>query len=453
MFTRLKQWLKFHSRPAGGLSASSTLPPRGDDLGAPLREAHHTSSAGSAVEWNNWEQQHRTYGEARGLGRAEIQALGEDLYFHNPHAHGFINLMALFMTDGLRFEARDVAEEGPEGRDREAVQAFNHHFQRWSDRAGFPELLHEIAVRLLSTGECFVCNRHAQEPWRDPALRLIRNYDVATPMGKMAGLASAIADGIETTPGDVADVVAYHVVADRLGLKTERITADAILHLSLNRWQDQTRGLPVHLPMLDLLRFQQSYLASLVRTAEARSKVAIIRRIEGGPSEVEAAAQQARLAKQAYMTSGSPVNGGTAGMAADRERLGRSRIVTVNGGVDYEFKSFNLDAEDAAKVNRLLTLPGAAALCLAEYLYSGDASTNTYASAAAAERAAFKSLKARSRVFARRLLRVVEWVHTALELQGLIPTGGLAAGRYELAYVLPEFPAAAAEAGGTGPGV
>ncbi|HTL53291.1 MAG TPA: phage portal protein [Planctomycetota bacterium] len=445
MLSMLKRWLTFQSRPAEEGLSQTSLPPRfAGESGAVLREAHQYRAPGTAVEWNSWEGGRR-FGEVESLAQPEIQALGEALYFHNPYAHGFINLMALFMTDGLQFEARLVANEGPAGHDAEAVQGFNHQFQRWSDRQGFPELLQEIAVRWLATGECFVVNRSAAEPWRDPELRLVRNYDVASPAGPggFGGVgagtgAEAIQNGIETAPGDATRVVAYHVVADRLSLKTERIPAEAVLHLSLNRWQDQTRGLPVHLPLLDLLRMQQSYLTAVVRTADARSKMAIIRRVQGGPDEVASAAQKERALKANHLTPGVASASGSGG-PENRESLLRSRVTTVNAGVDYEFKAFNLNADDAQTVNRLLTLPGSAALSLAEYLYSGDASTNTFASAEAAERAAFKMLKARSRVLARKLLTVVQWAHTAFELQGLIPAGGLEAGRYELGYVLPEF--------------
>ncbi|MGH7143398.1 MAG: phage portal protein [Planctomycetota bacterium] len=450
MFANWKRLFGFHSRPTGDAATSSKTPPRVDDLGASLREAHHTHIAGAAAEWNSWESR-RPRGEVRGLSHGEIQALGEELYFYNPYAHGFINLMALFLTDGLRFEARLMQSEGGAGHDAAAVQAFNHHFQRWSQAQGFPELLTEIATRWLATGECFILNARAAEPWLDPELRLVRNYDVATPAGAAqvgaggtGGSGGAIEAGIETLPGDATQVAAYHVVTDRLRMATERVGAGAMVHLSLNRWQDQRRGLPVHLAMLDLLRLQQSYLTSVVRTADARSKMAIIRRVQGSPDDVNAMADQERLARANFMTAGAVFPGG-----AQREVFARPRVVTVNGGVDYDFKSFNLQAEDAHTVNRLLSLPGAAALTLAEYLYSADASATTYASAAAAERAAFKALAARAAVLARGLMPVIGWVHAAFEMQGLIPAGGLEQGRYELGYVLPVFPAPAAGAGST----
>lgn len=441
MFAFFQRWLTFHSRPTGDAATSSNTPPRADDLGASLRESHLTHVAGAAAEWNSWESQ-RKFGEAENLPPGELRQLGEELYFHNPYAHGFINLMALFLTDGLRFEARPPAVAGDNGPDEDAAQAFNHHFQRWSEAERFPELLTEIAVRWLATGECFILHRNADEFWRLPELRLVRSYDVATPLSPAgrpaASVAGAIVDGIESTPGDATQPAAYHVIVDRLRMKSERIPAAAMVHLALNRWQDQARGLPVHLPLLDLLRLQQSYLMTLVRTADARSKMAIVRRVQGGPDEVEAAAQKQRQARAAYLSPGSTA------AAQTRELYPRPRVLTVNGGVDYEFKGFNLQADDAQTVNRLLTLPGAAALSLAEYLYSGDASTNTYASATAAERAAFKSLKARARVLARGLLPIVRWVHAACEAQGLIPSGGIEAGQYELGYVLPEFPGQAA---------
>ncbi len=231
----------------------------------------------------------------------------------------------------------------------------------------------EFCLRTWRDGECFL-RLFRQGAW-PPRVHFVDPEHVAP--DPATGLPT---DGIETTPGNVEEVVAYLVHVPSMGPigpigPIERVEASRILHTKIGVDANVKRGVSIFLPVLDgLKRFHGWLDAELIHRKLAASIVYVRKHEQNYPAGLSAFADAA-----ATSVSGS----GTAWQRR-RLKLEPGTVVDVQG-FDLQTLSPDSHFDDASLLGRMILLSVAAGTGLPEFMLSADASNANYASTLVAE--------------------------------------------------------------------
>lgn len=201
-------------------------------------------------------------------------------------------------------------------------------------------------------------------------VRFVRPEHVRDPKGR-------ISHGVVTSAQDVQTVLGYIVAPDATDAQGEFVPASDMLHEKIRVDAEVKRGRSLYEPLLKRNEQYEDWLNYRILLNLARTAVVLIKKMEGATAgEVS----NIRSQQQDEVDHGS-----------DRKQKMLKPLSTFHSsGIDYEFKSPNLDAQDAQKDGRSILLNMATATLLPEFMFSGDSSNANYSSTLVSEGPALK---------------------------------------------------------------
>jgi capsid protein len=249
-----------------------------------------------------------------------------------------------------------------------------------------PELESEVIYRLHSDGECFLRSFKGEDGLL--RIRFIEPELVRPPADDTTPASSF---GIKCADEDIHHVVGYWVIEKPWeNLTPTLVPADQILHLKINSESNSKRGLPTVYAVESNLRAAEDVLQSMIAVAKARSKIAVIRKVNDSPPEAISALTQTA----ADYTVTDPVQN----RATTINHMGYGSILTSTGNVEYDFPAMNIGAADLVETLSANLRAIAARFGITETMMSTDASNNNYASALVAEAPAVKTFERMQRL-------------------------------------------------------
>lgn len=249
-----------------------------------------------------------------------------------------------------------------------------------------PEIESEIIYRLHADGEAFLrffAGSDGLLRVRFVEPELIRPpADDTTPNNSF---------GIKCADEDIHDVTGYWVIEKPwFDLTPTLVPADQILHLKINSESNSKRGLPTIYAVESNLRAAEDVLQSMIALAKARSKIAVIRKVNDSPPD--AVAELARTATD--FTVSDPIQNRNTNIS----HMGYGSILTTTGNVGYEFPSLNVGSGDLVETLNANLRAIASRFGITETMMSADASNNNYASSLVAEAPAVKTFERMQRM-------------------------------------------------------
>lgn len=249
-----------------------------------------------------------------------------------------------------------------------------------------PEIESEIIYRLHADGEAFLrffAGSDGLLRIRFIEPELIRPpADDTTPNNSF---------GIKCDDDDIHDITGYWVIERPwFDLTPTLVPADQILHLKINSESNSKRGLPTIYAVESNLRAAEDVLQSMIALAKARSKIAVIRKVNDSPPD--AVAELARTATD--FTISDPIQNRNTNIS----HMGYGSILTTTGNVGYEFPSLNVGSGDLVETLNANLRAIASRFGITETMMSADASNNNYASALVAEAPAVKTFERMQRM-------------------------------------------------------
>lgn len=193
--------------------------------------------------------------------------------------------------------------------------------------------------------------------------------------------ASDATDGIRTQANDPETPVVYYFSSGYApNSPVDIVQADDIIHLKIFADSEQKRGETYILAAMENFTQYKEWLRYRIILNKVRTAFVMIKKITGGSGDV--------MAIQSTMGSAK-----TARSGETRKRIPPpGTVVTANQGVEYDFKSANINAGDAAEDGRSMKLSMAAGTNMPEYVF-GDASNANYASTLIAESPFVKGIR------------------------------------------------------------
>lgn len=185
---------------------------------------------------------------------------------------------------------------------------------------------------------------------------------------------------------DIHDRVGYWVVERPWESTTPtKVPADQIIHVRANVESNSKRGLPTVFAVEANLKSAEDVLQSMIAVAKARSKIAVIRRVNDSPPE--AVEELNRKATDYTVTDPN------SGARTSINHMGYGSILTSSGNIEYEFPAMNIGSADLVETLSANLRAIAARFGITETMMSTDASNNNYASALVAEAPAVKTFE------------------------------------------------------------
>ncbi len=181
--------------------------------------------------------------------------------------------------------------------------------------------------------------------------------------------------GVESTPDDVEDVIAYWVDG-------KRIEAAEIQHRKRNVDMTCKRGLPTLFAVGANLGRVEKVTRNMATVTEIQSAIAMIRK----HMNQSRAGIEAFTAGKADVTHTDTITGRT----QTAQRFAPGTILDVNEGIEYEFPTMKVDPSKPVGVIQAILRAVAARLVMPEYMLTADASNANYASTLVAEAPAVK---------------------------------------------------------------
>lgn len=320
--------------------------------------------------------------------RSELRERAQRAALRSPLIVGYLNTMKRF-----------VMGEGPEIRAATEDDSLNETLDDWWGRVEkinrWSTLEDEIVVRTWRDGEAFI---HEQvqpitgpiedwEPDQEVARRL-RKMGVDTrdlnppdieagmtffrlrPPSRIADPKGKIQDGIVTASADSQTVLGYVWNRER---DTEFIPAGDMRHIKIRADSDMLRGRSQLEPLLKRNKQYEDWLEYRILLNLARTAVVLVKKFDrANQGDISAIRDQQKDER-------GPVG-------SNRKQKMMEPLSTIHSsGIEYEFKSPNLQARDAQKDGRRIQLDMAASMGIAEFIFTGDASNANFASTLVAE--------------------------------------------------------------------
>ena len=284
---------------------------------------------------------------SRELSEDESQSLREQaakLYYKNGHARGVIRLFEKYVVGrGFTVMPKDDVEQ---------VRDYWREFWRVNKMERRKK---EIVRRGMRDGEVFI------RKFRDNGMLVLRFMNPAKVKTPDTVRAENAKHGIKTDPDDIEKVVSYYY-------KGDEIPADEVIHEKILVDSDVKRG-------RSFLEILAKYMVMYNKWLTDRMKLNYIRSLIGMHRKVQGTSAKAATLAAGYETTKLTAPDGT---GYHRTPEGVS-VITTNPGVDYEFKTPNLQASDVQHDGRAILLALSAASGLPEYMVTGDASNANFA--------------------------------------------------------------------------
>lgn len=190
--------------------------------------------------------------------------------------------------------------------------------------------------------------------------------------------------GIQCRKDDIHDVVGYWIVEKPWeGLTPILVPKDEVNFLKINTPSNAKRGLPMSFQVDQNFRNCESILMSMITLANARSKVAMIRKIEEAPPEATAAL----LEKTTDITLQDPYTN----QKLNIERMPYGSILSSSANISYEFPNIGTFAEECKETLNTNIRAICAHYGISEVQLTQETNARTYASAIVAESPSHKN--------------------------------------------------------------
>lgn len=318
--------------------------------------------------------------EARDIGRA--------LWLENEFALGaHTNRVNYTVGEGLRWRLVpiDAASENPI-ETRQVVGALDR-FLAECDPDGFAKVGQEGVWRADRDGESFLDATPPRATDLPLQVRFREPEDLTTPLNRQN-----VNLGIETEPNDVRTVLGYYFdgaeggddPAPRPPLRGNAIAG--IVHIRLNVALNSLHGWPTMHPIRRNLARAERLLRNMSYVAALQAAIALIRKHDTATrAEIEAFLAQGQDLATVNQTTGRETS---------HRYLPPGSIIDAPRGTTYEAPVSSVNAANNVEIHRRELQACAARLCMAEFMFSGDASGAPYASALVAEGPVSKMFRA-----------------------------------------------------------
>jgi len=188
--------------------------------------------------------------------------------------------------------------------------------------------------------------------------------------------------GIETDPEDVETIVAYYRqygYADAMSMtptvRWERILAEEVDHFKCLVDTDIKRGRSWLMGVAKYITMHEGWIEQRWQLNRLRNLFAVIGNIKG-----VSGSSMSDIKAKFTDTEGKTLSGeGTS------KKMPRDALFLLSKGIDYDIKSLNINASDAAEDGRNIQLLTCVGTSLPEYVVRGDASNANYSSTMVSE--------------------------------------------------------------------
>jgi len=263
-------------------------------------------------------------------------------YYKNPHARGIVRLYEKYVV-GRGFQMTPKAQDE---RWKEVWEDF------WKENK-MDRRRKEIIRRSIRDGECFI--RFFYGPQGKTKIRFMNPLKVEDPNQQYSY-------GIQTNFEDIEDVQYYFY-------GNEKIPADQVIHEKILVDSDVKRGRSMLEVIARPLAQYKDWLNDRMKLNKIRAVLGLIKRIKGTSVQAENIASGQNTVKKTAPD----------GSAYHRLPEGVS-VITATQGIDYEFKTPNLQASDVQQDGYALLNMIAAGPGLPNWMITSDPSNSNYAS-------------------------------------------------------------------------
>lgn len=338
---------------------------------------------------------------------ARLRAAAWRAYYNNPHARGIIrNTVNFILGKGaeIKFDS-DLSEA-------ELAPAIEE-WERFEKAVKWRRKQKETVRRTLRDGETFHRFMDAKKDSNSGEGKPVTFHYIEPDW--IASNDPKISYGIETEPDNVGVIKSYRLIppvpAGGDGkAKEETLKPSEIQHIKINVDENVKRGRSVLEPILADLEEYKQFRKFRTILNKARTAIVMVRRMSGAPSVLNSQVQAQK----------------TTGTRAANNRLKAPRAgtqITIDRESEIEFKSPNLGASEAEIDGRSMTLAMAAGMSLPEFVISGDASNNNFASIKQAIVTAIKYIEDMQSFFGEEFEEIFDRVIEGGKKAGRIPPG------------------------------
>lgn len=305
--------------------------------------------------------------------RSSMVQQARQMFRFDPNARGALcNLIYYVIGEGAKIT--------PQSKDPRIHRLWREFWNSSRNRMALRQA--EIILRTFRDGETFLQIHRTDEfglPTWKTTVRF-RDPELLRTPPEGSGASSAI-DGIQTREGDPETPVAYYFLDSySSNANVVAVPASDIIHLKIFADSEQKRGETYILAAMENFTQYKEWLRYRIILNKVRTAFVLIKKVTGGSADVMAI--QSTMGQSATSRSGET-----------RKRIPPpGTMVTANAGVEYDFKSANINASDAAEDGRSMKLSMAAATNMPEYVF-GDASNANYASTLIAESPFVKGIR------------------------------------------------------------
>jgi hypothetical protein len=337
-------------------------------------------------------------------------------------------LIISYLNNLQRFVMGKGITVNPTTEDQQLHERLLYVWNEWERQNNWQSLEREIAHRLWRDGEVFIwrVNNNSDlsgdmelannlrdfgltvedvattEYMLDLGLRLIDPEYIRDPLDQ-------VSHGILTASGDVENVVGYLYSVSNTPQDRAFIPADDVIHIKIRVDSDTKRGRSVIEPLLQPNAYYEEWLEYRMVLSKVRTAVAWVRTVDGSPTQVSSIRDnQATQRPTDYVRGDKRLQMPRAGT-----------VITASNGINYDFKSPNLQAADSSHDGREIKLNIAASTGLPEYMF-GDASNANYASTMVAESPAVREFEYWQDFLSGYFAQIWDWVIGSAVDAGLV---------------------------------
>ena len=308
--------------------------------------------------------------------KKQITDSARQLFFFNEYAAACVKIMQDFVV-GTGFEYRVQATK--DGVNNKLIQQAQELIDLFCEHNNIYQFENDIVWRLLVEGEIITRLFYERN-----GLITIRQVEPELLLPPADTNNPDVSYGIECRKDDIHDVVGYWIVEKPWeGLVPILVDADEVNYLKINSPSNAKRGLPMSFQVDSNFRNCESVLQSMISLANARSKVAMVRKISEAPPEAVDALKE----KTSDITLNDPITN----QRLNIERMPYGTILTSSENISYEFPDIGSFADECKETLQTNLRAICAHYGISEIQLSQNITTRTYASANVAESPASKN--------------------------------------------------------------
>jgi len=302
---------------------------------------------------------------------ATLRGKAQAIYFTSPIARGIITTLINFVI-GRNFKI--VPEDD--------IPKINDYWNTFWEDNKMDLRVKEWVKRAWRDGETFnqIFERGDKEP---PLIRFIRPSQITN---------DKHTHGIETSPDDVETPIRYYREYVKPDGSKKKLTIEAkyMIHSKIMVDSDVKRGLSF---LIGIIKYINDH-ADFMNDRKHLNKLRTIFNLIGKPV---GSGTPSNFLNQFEDTTTKNTSGNT---GAYNKKLPKAGTVIASKGMEYDFKSLDLNAADTQHDGRAILLMIVAGTNMAEYMVTGDGSNANYASTMVTESPAVRTFEAWQDIFA-----------------------------------------------------